>query len=197
MGNRYTFRSTIHDPRVRDTWIGANVAQRLGVVLVGAALIVGCSGAASPTSGATGPTPTTSAAIASSAPTAATASPTPGLIGTTSAASSPPPGAISVETAPLSFAYEPSALTAAAGTVSFFISNAAPEGPKVGRRHNMAIGMTLGEALVESTSVEEGKAVTFTVQDLPSGDYLVFCTVLDSGTAHYDLGMKGTLTVTP
>ena len=109
----------------------------------------------------------------------------------------PPPGAISVETAPLSFAYEPSAPTAAAGTVSFFISNATPEGPKVGRRHNMAIGRTLGEALVESTSVEEGKAVTFTVQDLPSGDYLVFCTVLDSGTAHYNLGMKGTLTVTP
>ena len=60
----------------------------------------------------------------------------------------------------------------------------------------MAIGTTLGEALVESTSVEEGKAVTFTVEDLPPGNYLIFCTVPDSGTAHYDLGMRGTLTVT-
>ncbi len=165
--------------------------------MVGAALIVGCSGAASPTSSATGSTPTTSPAVASSAPTAATASPPSGLIGTTNAASSPPPGAISVETAPVSFAYQPSALTAAAGTVTFFISNVAPSGERVPRRHNMAIGTTLGEALVESTSVEQGKAVIFSVEDLPSGDFVIFCTVLDSGTPHYDLGMKGTLTVTP
>ena len=34
-------------------------------------------------------------------------------------------------------------------------------------------------------------------EDLPPGDFLIFCTVLDSGQPHYDLGMKGTLTVTP
>ena len=61
----------------------------------------------------------------------------------------------------------------------------------------MAIGTTVGEALVESTSVEEAKAVIFTVQDLPPGDFLIFCTVLDGGQPHYDLGMKGTLTVSP
>ena len=185
----------IHDPRIDDKRFAVKLPQRLGVILAGAALIVGCSGAASQTSSATGPTPTTSPAIAPSAPTAATASSTPGLIGTTIAASSPTPGAISVETAPVWFAYKPSALTVLAGTVSFFISNAAPDGPRVGRRHNMAIGTTLGEALVESTSVKEGKAVTFTVQDLPPGDYLIFCTIPDSGQPHYALGMKGTLTV--
>ena len=82
---------SIHDPRTGDKRSAVNVPQRLAVILVSAAVIVGCSGAASPTSSATGPTSTTSPAVASSAPTAATASPTTGLIGTTIAASSPHP----------------------------------------------------------------------------------------------------------
>ena len=188
---------SIHDPRTDDQWFAINVPQRLRVILVGAVLIAGCSGAASPTSSAPGPTVTTSLALASSTPSSARVSPTLGIVGTTNAASSPPPGAISVETAPVSFAYQPSALTVAAGDISFFISNVAPDGPPVPRRHNMAIGTTLGDALVESTSVEQGKAVIFSVSDLPPGDFLIFCTVLDSGQPHYDLGMKGTLAVTP
>jgi plastocyanin len=203
MRNRFMLAPTVHHPRSDHARFGVDVARRLGVMAVGVVLIVGCSNATNPSSSETSVARTSPLALVSATPIAASASPspkrtaaaTPGPIGTTTVASSPPPGAIAIRTEGDAFRYTPSAITVDAGTVSFFISNVRAAGGG-GRQHDMAIGATLGRALVKSAPIDQGRPAIFTVQDLPPGDYVYFCTVKEGGSTHYAVGMKGTLTVT-
>ena len=157
-------------------------------------LVAACTGAAS-TQVVPSATPSSDALVATSAPQRPSPTTAAMVVGETTPASSPPPGAISLRADSNKFAYRQTGLWAKTGTVSVFISNVAPEGQRTGRQHNMAIGTSLGEPLVVSDSISEGKAAVFTIEDLPLGNYVFFCTISDAGVPHYQLGMVGALTV--
>jgi uncharacterized cupredoxin-like copper-binding protein len=55
----------------------------------------------------------------------------------------------------------------------------------------MLIGPEVGQPIVKSDRVKPGNAAAFTVEDLPVGEYAIWCTLNN----HYNLGMVGTLTV--
>jgi plastocyanin len=93
------------------------------------------------------------------------------------------------------FHFAPSALTAQAGTVMFFLKNIDEVRPELGpgTNHSLAIGSVLGEPLASSEYVENGEAAVFTVEGLEAGAYVIWCQVPD----HAEMGMVGSLTVTP
>jgi plastocyanin len=115
----------------------------------------------------------------------ATPSPSVGLASTNAPATAAPAGAVEVQLAGPPPHFEPKNLTAKAGDVTFFLHNTS-----LGT-HTMAIGPVLYRRLVVSASVGSGQASTFTVQGLPSGHYIFWCTIDD----HAAEGMVGTLTV--
>jgi plastocyanin len=93
------------------------------------------------------------------------------------------------------FQFEPTALTAKAGTVVFFLKNIdeVPTGLGPGTNHSLSIGSALGQPLASSDYVRNGEAAVFTVEGLVPGSYVVWCAV----PKHADFGMVATLTVTP
>ena len=92
------------------------------------------------------------------------------------------------------FQFEPSALTVKAGTVVFFVENndEVPAGSP-GTNHTLTIGSALGQPLANTGYVHSSEAAVFTVEGLVPGEYVVWCSVPE----HADMGMVGTLTVTP
>jgi plastocyanin len=90
------------------------------------------------------------------------------------------------------FMFTPSALTAKAGTVTFFLKNADPETGICQRGHNLVIGTPDGYALASSDYVMNGKSSVFVVRGLAAGSYAIWCSV----DSHRQQGQIGTLTVT-
>jgi plastocyanin len=138
--------------------------------------------------------PPTGGATASAAPDATR--PQPEFSSSMGSATSAPAGAVTVEMLGPPPHYMPVGVKAAAGDVTFFVTNRS-----VGV-HTFAIGRGpldfVGEyvrnvPLAASDAVNAGKSVTFTVYGLPAGTYAIWCTIGN----HAFEGMKGTLTVTP
>jgi hypothetical protein len=73
----------------------------------------------------------------------------------------------------------------------FYLDNVSIEFIGHAGTHTMAIGPALGHPIVVSDAVPAGHAALFTIQDLPSGHYVIWCTI----GAHASEGMTGTLTV--
>jgi plastocyanin len=149
--------------------------------------LLACSGSPSATSTQLSP----SSAVTASPASSPTTSPL-GLVATTEPADAAPRGAITVSLT--AFHFEPSALTVKAGTVVFFVENKdeVPAG-STGTNHTLTIGSVLGQPLANTGYVHSGEAAVFTVEGLVPGEYVVWCSVPE----HADMGMVGTLTVTP
>jgi plastocyanin len=179
---------------MRTAWPGRPHIGFVQLLVFTSGLVAACTGATS-TQLVPPATPTSDTLPATSAPPRPSPTTAALVVGETTPASSAPPGAISLRADSNSFAYQQTGLWAKTGTVSVFISNVAPEGQRTGRQHNMAIGTSLGEPLLVSDSISEGKSAVFTIEDLPPGNYVFFCTISDAGVQHYQLGMVGALTV--
>lgn len=82
--------------------------------------------------------------------------------------------------------FDPTALSATPGTVVFYLENLSQQG-----YHTLAIGTLLHHALVISGPVSPGQAAVFTVENLPAGEYSIWCTV----DGHAADGMTGTLSL--
>jgi plastocyanin len=93
--------------------------------------------------------------------------------------------------------FEPEEATARPGTVVFFLKNDKGDGPPA--LHNFLLGTSVdAPALATSPTLASGFAGTFTVEGLEPGTYTYWCTVLGpDGRTHSQMGMTGTLTVTP
>jgi plastocyanin len=93
--------------------------------------------------------------------------------------------------------FEPEEATAPAGTVVFFLKNDKGDGPPA--LHNFLLGTSLEDPpLATSPTLASGFAGTSTIERLEPGTYKYWCTILaPDGTAHSQMGMTGTLTVTP
>jgi uncharacterized cupredoxin-like copper-binding protein len=131
------------------------------------------------------------ASLPASSSAAETASPSPSAIptleATTEEAAEAPPGAITVTVGP-GPDFAPDDITAAAGTVVFFL-DARP----ADIIHNMVIAINIGDVpLAKSANLEGGQTVIFTVHDLEPGTYEFWC----SFPGHLESGMRGTLTIT-
>ena len=111
-------------------------------------------------------------------------------------ASTAPAGAIEVQMRNTEF--QPSALTAKAGNVTFFLVNAEspdlPEGDRpLDRTHNLTINGAEGLPLAISDRVAIGEKAAFTVEGLDAGTYKFHCNL----PYHAQVGMRGTLEVQP
>ena len=93
--------------------------------------------------------------------------------------------------------FEPKAATAKAGTVVFALRNDKGDGPPA--LHNFLLGKSVEEPpFANSPSLASGFSGTLTVEGLEAGTYTYWCTILGpDGTPHSQMGMTGTLTVTP
>jgi plastocyanin len=157
------------------------ISLMLATVAVTAALLAGCGSSNGTTTGTTATTATTGATSAPST-TSSTSS---------SAASSTPAPAPSGAGQALSlaanakgeFKYEPSSLTATAGSVSIDFTNASP------LEHDLTIASSSG-TVAGATPIFQGGSKTLTVS-LKAGTYKFYCTV----PGHRAAGMEGTLTV--
>jgi plastocyanin len=157
------------------------ISLLLTAVMATAALLTGCGSSNSSTTGTT----------ATTATTAATSTPSTTSSTSSSAASSTPAPAASGSGKALSlaanpkgeFKYEPSSLTAKAGSASIDFTNTAP------LEHNLTIASSSG-AVVGATPTFQGGSKTLTVS-LKAGTYKFYCTV----PGHRAAGMEGTLTV--
>jgi plastocyanin len=138
-----------------------------------------------------------SAPVATSTPTAAPTetpspepTPYPTLASTTVEAAEAPPGAIVIELTP-QLTFEPSEITAPAGTIVFYLQNVSTVGIL---SHNMLIGSSPQEPALAASQLVRGRvAAIFTVEHMPPGTYAIWCTSHN----HWESGMVGTLTVTP
>lgn len=158
------------------------IASHAALVLL-AVVVVGCG-----RSPAVSATPTaTSTVVAHPPPTepppSVTATPS-GITATVLAVTEAPAEAVEVD---MELPYfDPKEITAAGGSVSFFLTSAK------GANHNMMIGPALLERWASSGNVRSGESVLFSVQGLPPGTYTYWCNV----DKHYEFGMVGTLTIT-
>jgi plastocyanin len=156
----------------------------------------GCAGAA-PAAPAAATTPAGSASPTTSAAPSATPrkrtppptvapTPTTPLSETTERAGSQPEGSTRVVLARLAF--EPgteSAIEVQAGKVVLYLDNTS-----FGAPHNMAIAASAdGPVLARSGYLSHGQSAIFTVDDLPTASYFIFCEV----GGHRQAGMVGTL----
>ena len=93
--------------------------------------------------------------------------------------------------------FEPEEVSAAAGTIVFFLQNDQGDGPPAA--HNFLLGTSMEEPpLAASPTLSSGQAVVFTVEGVEPGTYTYWCTVPGpDGRSHAVYGMVGTLTVTP
>ena len=145
--------------------------------IVLAFLTVGCSPAATPPNGS-------SQSLAAS-PALPTVSAAAGPTSSTVPATEAPADATRVELSGPPPRFLPADLAANVGDVTFFLDNTSQG------FHTMSIGPALRDSVVTSTTIEPGKSAVFAVQGLPSGHYIVWCTISD----HVALGMVGTLVV--
>jgi uncharacterized cupredoxin-like copper-binding protein len=147
--------------------------------------LAGCSAAASPS-------PSQNPSQAATTPSPPTSSGLAGLSATTAPADVAPDGAIAVDMS--SFMFEPMAITATSGTVTFFLRNVGAGNDVISQqKHNLVIGIDQDHMLAASSYVTAGKAAVFTVQGLQAGSYVIWCSV----QGHAGNGMVGTLTVSP
>ncbi len=92
--------------------------------------------------------------------------------------------------APLLF-YVPERIEAPAGALLFELFNQTGVASQL---HNMIIGTEIGgDALATSAAVQPNQTSLFAVDGLSAGTYQFWCTIDD----HWELGMTGTLTITP
>jgi plastocyanin len=85
------------------------------------------------------------------------------------------------------FKFTPSDIQVPAGTVVFFLVN---DGS--GTSHDMAIRDSSGKTIARSDLVSAGDSTVFTVNNLATGTYTIFC----DQPGHEASGMHGTLSVT-
>ena len=136
---------------------------------------------------------TTPTAAPTSAPT--TTAPLATFATTSELAASPPPGAVALD---LTFVhdqprFQPNAIQASAGTVTFFLRNVR----YLNVPHDFRLGPAVQQRQAASPLIQAGQSITFTVENLPPGTYTFWCDVSGGGTPHYAQGMVGTLTVVP
>jgi uncharacterized cupredoxin-like copper-binding protein len=106
----------------------------------------------------------------------------------TTEADEAPPGAIDVQ-AGFGPKFVPKRITAAAGTVVFFLHNL----PTEPVQHSFIIGKKLYEPIAIGPTLSPRESVIFTVFDLEPGQYVFWCAIED----HAADGMTGTLTIKP
>ena len=157
------------------------ISLLLTAVMATAALLAGCGSSNSSTTATTATTATTGAAstpstTSSTSSSAASSTPAPAPSGSGQAIklAANPEG---------EFKYEPSSLTAKAGSVSIDFTNAAP------LEHNLTIASSSG-TVVGATPTFQGGSKTLAL-NLKPGTYKFFCTV----PGHRMAGMEGTLKV--
>jgi plastocyanin len=188
---------------MRKRTIAGQFSRALGIWLGLLWSLASCGGGAPTSEGADGtsfqlPSASPSPTAVTSLPAKATptASPRPEFSSTTEPASAAPVDAIAVEMAGPPPHYLPKDLVTQSGDIVFFVKNTS-----LGN-HNIAIGRgplkftsdrvtNLPVAL--SGVVLTGHKATFSVDQLPSGAYVFWCTISD----HAAEGMNGTLTVSP
>ena len=101
-----------------------------------------------------------------------------------SSSSGPPAGSIVVKLS--EYKFDPSAITHAHGSITFFLENNGTAA------HDMFIYDSSGKQVQGSDLVQPGNDATFTVTIANPGAYSFKCTQ----PGHADSGMKGTLTIT-
>lgn len=176
-------------------------SRAIGAILV----IVAMAGCASSPTGATPVAtspPASLAATPSPTPTAASTAtpkptPAPTLASTTEVATKAPQGAIAIDMTPdaLTPRFKPDAVTAKAGTVTFFLTSI-PISAGFGPHHDMLIGAEIGTPIATSGQVQPDTSAVFTVEGLAPGTYRFWCNTNTGHGPHQTLGMVGTLTVT-
>ena len=174
-----------------------SVPGRLAGAFIGGVILCGGCGGASPSAT---PEPTsmpTATAAPTAAPTSAPTTTAPLATFATSSelAASPPPGAVALD---LTFVhdqprFQPNAVQASAGTVTFFLRNVR----YLNVPHDFRLGPAVQQRQAASPLIQAGQSITFTVENLPPGTYTFWCDVSGGGTPHYAQGMLGTLTVVP
>ena len=100
--------------------------------------------------------------------------------------SSPSQPAGSTKVTMTEFKFDPATLTVTHGKVVLFLVNAGTT------QHDLAIRDTSGNRVAVSELVSAGDSIVFTVDNLPAGQYKIFCTQ----QGHEASGMKGDLTAT-
>lgn len=110
--------------------------------------------------------------------------------------SEPPAGSVEIL---MTFgpSFDPEEATATSGDVTIFLRNDKGDGPPAA--HNFMLGTSVDEPpLVTTTMLGSGQAGILTIEDLAPGTYTYWCTIIGpDGMPHSDMGMIGTLTVTP
>jgi plastocyanin len=199
--------------RTKPAGIGAIVVRnridvdqfsRVRVIGLGLMFSLASCGGAAPTDSSAGGTsvqpvsaPSSPTAVASlQARPTATASPPPEFTSTTESATAAPVDAIDFEMAGPPPHYLPKELVAPSGGTVFFVSNtslgthniAIARGPlRITNRHVTNVPSAL------SGNVLSGHKATFSIDAIPPGSYVFWCTISD----HAAEGMHGTLTVNP
>ena len=84
------------------------------------------------------------------------------------------------------FKFDPSTISEAHGSVTFWLVNSGTTA------HDMAIRDSSGKTIATSELVSAGDSKAFTIDSLAAGSYTFYCTQ----PGHEASGMKGTLTVT-
>jgi plastocyanin len=85
------------------------------------------------------------------------------------------------------FKFDPSTISVPAGKVVFFLVNAGNN-----TTHDLIIRDSGGKRLAGSSNISAGDSTVFTVDNIATGTYTIFC----DQPGHEGSGMKGTLTVT-
>ena len=162
-------------------------------------VVSACSSAAPAAPDSATPSPValpTVLATPSSAPKptpAPSPSPAPKLLSATfTPGGTAPPEAIEVQLGTCCYPlFEPNVLAAKAGEVALFLNN--PTNEEFPLNHDIRIGKVQGQAIASSPVLRNSETGLLTIDDLPAGDYVFWCSV----DAHAAYGMVGTLTVTP
>jgi uncharacterized cupredoxin-like copper-binding protein len=84
------------------------------------------------------------------------------------------------------YGFDPGAITVPQGKVVFYLVNAGTI------MHDMALRDSSGKTIAKSDPVSAGDVGTFTIDNLPAGSYVVYC----SQPGHEASGMTGTLKAT-
>jgi len=100
-----------------------------------------------------------------------------------SAAAGPPRGAIQVTMT--EYKFTPSNLELKSGTATFYLVNSGSQ------QHDMVIADASGKVVARSELVYAGNTSNFTISNLASGTYVIYCDV----PGHKESGMVGKLTV--
>lgn len=177
------------------------IRQRLAVVTCVAAIAgSACGGTTPPTAGGGASTPLgTATGTPVVTPPDAGATPTAVPIATFATtwerALEAPTGAVAID---MTFVtdkprFQPNAVTATAGTLTFFLRNVR----YLTAVHDFRLGPELLQAQAASPKLQASQSIAFTVGDVPPGTYTFWCDITLGGVSHYQEGMVGTLTVTP